>query len=39
MNGTVKMKQKENGPYKSITHINNLSALFLEEQISMYSIA
>ena len=34
-NGTVRIKQVENGPYKSITHINDLRALFPEEQISM----
>ena len=35
VNGTVRIKQVENGPYKSITHINDLRALFPEEQISM----
>ena len=35
VNGTVMIKQAENGPYKSITHINDLRALFPEEQISM----
>ena len=35
VNGTVRIKQVENGPYKSITHINNLRALFPDEQISM----
>ena len=35
VNGTVRFKQAENGPYKSITHINDLRALFPEEQISM----
>ena len=35
VNGTVRMKQVENGPYKSITLINDLRALFPEEQISM----
>ena len=33
-NGTVRIKQVENGPYKSITH-NDLRAIFPEEQISM----
>ena len=27
VNGTVRIKQVENGPYKSITHINDLRAL------------
>ena len=35
VNGTVRIKQVENGPNKSITHINNLRALFLEEQFSI----
>ena len=35
VNGTVRIKQVENGPYKSITHINDLRVLFPEEQISM----
>ena len=35
VNGTVRIKQGENGLYKSITRINDLSALFPEEQISM----
>ena len=35
VNGTVRIKQAENGPNKSITHINNLRALFLEEQFSI----
>ena len=34
-NGTVRIKQVENGPYKNITHINDLRVLFPEEQISM----
>ena len=34
-NGTVRIKQVENGPYKGITHINDLRALFPEELISM----
>ena len=32
---TVRIKQVESGPYKSITHVNDLRALFPEEQISM----
>ena len=35
VNGTVRIKQVENGPYKSITHINDLRVLFPVEQISM----
>ena len=35
VNGTVRIKQVENGANKSITHINNLRALFLEEQFSI----
>ena len=35
VNGTVRVKQAENGPYKSITHINDLRVLFPEKQISM----
>ena len=35
VNGTVRIKQVENDPNKSITHINNLRALFLEEQFSI----
>ena len=35
VDGTVRIKQVENGPYKSITHVNDLMALFPEEQISM----
>ena len=35
VNGTVRIKQVENGRYKSITHINDFRALFSEEQISM----
>ena len=33
--GTVRITQVENGSYKNITHVNDLSALFLEKQISM----
>ena len=33
--GTVSIKHTENGPYKSITHVNNLRVLFPEEQISV----
>ena len=35
VNGTIRIKQVENGPYKSFTHVNDLRALFPEEQISM----
>ena len=35
VNGTVRIKQVENVPYKSITCVNDLRALFPEEQISM----
>ena len=35
VNGTVRIKQVENGPYKNFTHINDLKALFPQEQISM----
>ena len=35
VNGTVRIKQVEKGPCKSITLINDLRALFPEEQISM----
>ena len=34
--GTVRIKQVKNGPYKSITYVNDLRALFPEEQISMH---
>ena len=33
--GTVRIKQVKNGPYKNITYVNDLRALFPEEQISM----
>ena len=33
--GTVRIKQVKNGPYKSITYVNDLRALFPEEQILM----
>ena len=36
VNGTVSIKQVENGPYKTITHVSDLRAVFPEEQISMY---
>ena len=32
-NGTVRIKQVGNNPYKRIIHVNNLRALFPEEQI------
>ena len=35
VNSTVKIKQVENGPYKSITHVKDLRALFPEERLSM----
>ena len=35
VNGAVRIKQVENGPYKNITHVNDLRALFPVEQISM----
>ena len=35
VNGTVRIKQAENGPYKNIAHVNDLRALFINEQISM----
>ena len=35
VNGTVRIKQFENGPYKSIIHVNDWRALFPEQQISM----
>ena len=35
VNGTVRIKQVENGLCKSITRISDLRALFPEEQISM----
>ena len=35
VNGTVRIKKAENGPYKNITHINDLRTLFPEDQISM----
>ena len=28
VNGTVRIKQAENGPYKSVTHVNNLRAIY-----------
>ena len=34
-NGTARIKQVENGPYNSTTHVNDLRALFPEVQISM----
>ena len=35
VNSTVRIKQVENGPYKSITHVNDFRAPFPEEQVSM----
>ena len=35
VNGTVRIKQVENGPYKNITLVNDLRALFPEKQISV----
>ena len=35
VNGTVRIKQVENGPYKNITHVNDLRGLFSAGQISM----
>ena len=37
-NGTVRIKQVGNNPYKSIIHVNNLRALFPEEQIPCLEI-
>ena len=36
---SVRIKQVENGPYKSITHVYDLRALFPEEQVFMSSVA
>lgn len=35
VNGTVIIKQVENGPYKHNAHVNDLRALFPKEKISM----
>ena len=34
VNGAVRIRQTENGPYNRITHLNDLKTVFLEEQIS-----
>ena len=34
INGVVRIRQTENGPYKRITHLKDLKTVFLEEQIS-----
>ena len=31
VNGTVRIKQVKNGPYKSITHVNDVRALFPDD--------